>query len=155
MKRFAVFCVLALTACATKYQDMGMAGGVAAQQMTKDTYRIVSRGNGYTAPTVVQDYTMLKAAETTKRHGGTHFIVVDASDASRTDQLVLPGSATSTLIGNQVHTTYSPATAHAIFKPGQDAYIRVVTVAAGATPPAGAVSADEIISFVGPRVERG
>jgi hypothetical protein len=37
-------CVL-LGGCATKYQEMGFTGGVAAQQITADTWRIQSRGN--------------------------------------------------------------------------------------------------------------
>ena len=53
-----------LSGCATPYQDMGLRGGVEAQRMTVDTYRIIARGNGYTGGTTIQDYTMLKAAET-------------------------------------------------------------------------------------------
>jgi hypothetical protein len=75
------FCLM-LVACATRYQDMGFAGGVAAEQMTADTFRIIARGNAYTSGTTVQDYALLKAAETTKEAGGTHFMVISAQDAS-------------------------------------------------------------------------
>jgi len=47
-------------------------------------------------------------------------------------------------------TTYSPGNVYGVVKPGQDAYIRVVP---GGTP--GSVSADEIIQFIGSRVQRG
>ncbi len=61
------YLALSLSACATKYQDMGFTGGVSAEQLTADTYRIVSRGNGYTGATKVQDYALVKAAETTQK----------------------------------------------------------------------------------------
>lgn len=67
----ALLGALALASCATKYQEMGFTGGVAAQQITSDTYRIVARGNGYTGNTAIQDYALLKAAETTIAAGGT------------------------------------------------------------------------------------
>jgi hypothetical protein len=62
---------LIFAGCATKYQEMGFSGGVAAQQITADTFRIVARGNAYTGSTTVQDYVLLKAAETTKAAGAT------------------------------------------------------------------------------------
>ena len=55
-----------LAGCSTPYQEMGFTGGVKSQQATADTYRIISRGNSYTSGTTIQDYTLLKAAETTR-----------------------------------------------------------------------------------------
>lgn len=60
---------LSLIGCATKYQDMGFSGGVAAEQVTADTWRIVARGNAYTGGTRIQDFVLMKAAETTKAAG--------------------------------------------------------------------------------------
>jgi hypothetical protein len=147
--------VLAVAACSTKYQDMGFSGGVAAQQMTANTFRIVARGNGYTSSNTVKDYMVLKAAETTKQMGGTHFLVVSAGDASRTNYVATAGHARTTVVGNTAHTSYTPGSVYGIFKPGQDAFIRVLAVPNGSTPPPGAISADEIIQFVGARVRRG
>lgn len=146
---------LTLSACSTPYQEMGFMGGVAAQRMTADTYRIVSRGNGYTGQTQVQDYTMLKAAETTKAAGGTHFRVVSAQDATREGAFVNPGHANTTFYANTASTTYTPATVTPVIKPGEDTYIRVLTLAPGQAAPPDAISADEIIQFVGARVKRG
>ena len=53
--RVAALVVLGLVGCSTPYQSMGFSGGVEAQQMTANTYRIVARGNGYTSGTVIQD----------------------------------------------------------------------------------------------------
>src|ERR1700733_5435115 len=49
-----------------KYQEMGFTGGVAAQQITADTWRIQSRGNAYTASSTIQDFVLLKAGEKTQ-----------------------------------------------------------------------------------------
>jgi hypothetical protein len=155
MRCWLVIACCAVAGCSTPYQEMGFTGGVSAQQMTADTYRIISRGNAYTGSTTIQDYTLLKAAETTKLAGATHFLIISAADASRSGAIVSPGQATTTFYGNTASTTYSPATVHNFIKPGQDTYIRVITVAPGQAPPNGAFLADEIIQFVGSRVSRG
>jgi hypothetical protein len=41
---------------------MGLTGGVGTQQISADTFRIISRGNGFTTAETVQDYILLKAA---------------------------------------------------------------------------------------------
>jgi hypothetical protein len=126
--------------CATPYQEMGFLGGVKAQQITATSYRIVSRGNGYTARTDVQDYVLLKAAETTKEAGYTHFALVSAADASQVSY----------------DTSYGRgwATTSTSIKPGEDAYIRVFRLRPGEQAPANSFLAEEIIRFVGSRVRR-
>lgn len=146
--------LLALAACGTNYQEMGFSGGVSAEQVTADTYRIIARGNGYTSNTTIQDYALLKAAETTKQAGATHFLVVSAANASSRGSVTTPGSAQTTFSGNVAYTTYQPGQTHEFVRPGQDAYIRVVRLRQGEAPPAGAMNADEIIQFVGSRVKR-
>jgi hypothetical protein len=146
--------VATLAGCGTRYQDMGLTGGVAAEQMTADVYRIKSRGNAYTDKTTVQDYVLLKAAETTKSAGGTHFLLISGQDASRQVTVTSPGSATTTVAGGVAVTSYSPPTSDTVIKPGQDAYVRILKVSAGQQAPAGAFSADEIVKFVGSRVQR-
>jgi hypothetical protein len=146
--------LLALGGCSTPYQDMGFRGGVAAQRMTTDTYRIVARGNAYTGGLAIQDYTLLKAAETTKQAGATHFVIIRAADASRIGAFATPGQMQTSVVGNTAYTTYMPGMVHPYIKPGQDTYIQVFTIRAGQRPPTGVQSADEIIQFVGSRVKR-
>lgn len=155
MRRCLVLMSLVLAGCSTPYQEMGFSGGVSAQQMTSDTFRISARGNGYTDATRVQDYLMLKAAETTVQRGGTHFVVISAADASGTSQIVTGGTSTTTFNGKTATTNYSPPTVHNVFKPGQDAYIRILHAAPGQGLPPSAISATEIIEFVGPRAKAG
>jgi hypothetical protein len=135
-----LFGFLVLAGCGTKYQDMGISGGVTAQQITADTFRISAQGNGYTASTTIQDYVLLKAAETTKAAGASYFILVSAADAAQVSYNVTAPSK------------YGPGSVDSVVKPGQDAYIRILKP--GLQVP-GAFSADEIIQFTGPRVQRG
>ena len=142
-----------LTACATKYQEMGYSGGVAAEQITSDTWRIKARGNAYTGGTRVQDFVLMKAAETTKAAGGTFFVIGSSQDASSQGAITTPGTAHTTFVGNSARTTFSPGDVHTYVKPGQDAYVRVLRLPPGAQPPPGALNAEEVIRFVGPRLQ--
>lgn len=96
---------------------MGFTGGVAAQQITADIWRIQSRGNAYTASSTVQDYVLLKAAETTQAAGGAYFQIVSAGDASRASTFVSPGTSTTTVVGNQAFTTTSPGSVDTVMAP--------------------------------------
>src|SRR5690348_13073937 len=127
----AVITALVLAGCGTRYQEMGFTGGVAAERVTADTWRIKARGNAYTDETTVQDYVMLKAAETTQAAGGTHFLIVGANDATKNEEIVFGGHANTTVVGNQAFTTYSPPSVSNLIKPGQDVYIRVLKLAPG------------------------
>jgi hypothetical protein len=154
--RIMAVCLIAacLAGCGTKYQDMGFTGGVAAEQIMADTWRIRARGNAYTGSSTIQDYVLLKAAETTQAAGGTHFQVISASDASRASTIVSGGGTTTTVVGNQAFTSGSTAVAQTVVKPGEDVYIRVLKLAPGQQAQ-GTFSAAEIIQFTGPRVKRG
>lgn len=143
-----------LAGCATTYHETGLTGGVSASQIAADTYRISARGNGYTDATTIQDYMLLKAAETTVAAGGTHFLVVSASDASRVSNGQTQGTLNTNVVGNTAYSTYTPGVSYTIVRPGEDAYIKVIKVKAGQQPPSGAFPANEIITYVGSRVVR-
>ena len=151
-------CVIALCAivagCATKYQDMGFTGGVAAEQITADTWRIRARGNAYTGNSTVQDYVLLKAAETAQASGATHFQIISAADASRASTVVSPGTSTTTFVGRSAFTTTSPGSVDTVIKPGEDVYVRILKQLPPGPLPPGTYSAAEIIQFVGSRVQR-
>jgi len=150
---WAVALCALVAGCATKYQDMGFTGGVAAEQITADTWRIRARGNAYKGNSTVQDYVLLKAAETAQASGATHFQIISEADASRASTIVVPGSSTTTVVGHQAFTTTSPGSVDTVIKPGQDVYVRILRLPPGPTPQ-GVYSATEIIQFVGSRVQR-
>src|SRR5690349_18439285 len=106
MKNFIamVGVAIGLAGCATPYTGgMGFAGGVDAEQITSDIYRIKARGNGYTSRSRVQDFVLLKAAETTLAAGKTHFILGGSEDATTQAYFTTPGTMQATRVGNTVY----------------------------------------------------
>ncbi len=154
MKRIAAgLLALSLAGCATRYGELGISGGVQAEPIMPGVYRIIARGNGYTASSTVQDFMLLKAAETTLANGGTHFIIGGVSDRSRSSVHTTPGTMEVTRIGNNAYGTYTPGTSFPIYKPGSDAIITILNVARGQMPPPGALDAKSIAETIGPRVK--
>lgn len=146
-------CAFMLVACATKYQEMGFTGGVEAEPVMTDVFRIVAHGNGYTSPDRVQDFTLMKAAETTLSAGGNYFVIVNESDRTNVEAGQTPGMASTNIIGHTAITTYSPGVNYNIVKPGEAVLIRVLRVKPGETPPPGAFPAQDIVNTIGPRLK--
>jgi len=125
-------------------------GVVSAQRMTVSTFRIVVRGNPITSDLANQDYIALKAAETARQTGGTHFVFINAAEAS-SETPVAAGQGKKSASNNKA---YPPTTVYQLIRPRQDTYIRVVTMGPGQPLPPGSFAADEVIQFIGPRVKR-
>jgi hypothetical protein len=106
----ALFAFAVLSGSATKYQEMGFTGGVSAEPVMTDVYRIVGRGNGYTSSDRVQDFVLLKAAETTLAAGGSYFLIVNDADRTNVSVGQTSGTVQTNVIGHSAFTTYSPGT---------------------------------------------
>jgi len=143
-----------LAACSTTYSDMGVGGGVTASAVTNDVYRISSRGNGFTDRTTIQDYSLLKAAETTLAAGKTHFVILSGTDTTRVSTQRTSGTVYTSVYGNTAYSTYTPGTTYDIVKPGEDLMIRVLNVGARQQAPANAFNAQEVFNAINPRVQR-
>jgi hypothetical protein len=141
-----------LGGCATKYQEMGFTGGVEAEPVMTDVFRIVARGNGYTSADRVQDFALMKAAETTLAAGGNYFVILGGNDRTQVDVGQTPGIAQTNVIGRTAFTTYTPGATYNIVKPGESVMIRVLRIKPGETPPPGAFPAQDIVNTIGPRV---
>jgi hypothetical protein len=154
MNKVAICIVLSamLSACATKYGEMGFAGGVKTEQITSDVWRVVARGNGYTQASKVQDFVLLKSAELTLSQGGTHFVIAGSQDQASVGVVTAPSTATVNRIGNTAFISTSPGYSETIVKPGQDAYVRVIKEVPGQQLPPGAFNAAEIDRIVGARL---
>lgn len=151
----------ALVACATPYQEAGMTGGVRAAALGGDVYRIEAGLNGYSSQSMVQDYLLLRAAETALANGAVGFVVLDARDTSGTGTVVIPGQSTTNAYvygsGNYAYgsatTTYNPAQVYNFVRPGGILMVRLVREPI----PTGIqyFNASEIVAAIGPRVRRG
>lgn len=141
----------ALGACSTTYGKMGLMGGVAAAPIANDVYRISAQGNGYTEATTIQDFVLLKAAETTLEAGQTHFTIVDNRDS--TDRAVGQTAGTFNNYGGGF-MTYNPGISYNIVKPGEDLMVRVWTPKKGEAIPSNTFAAQEVFNNINPRVKR-
>ena len=145
----AFLITVAVSGCSTTYGDMGYAGGVTAAPVTSDVFRISARGNGYTDATTIQDYALLKAAETTLAAGKSHFEVLNGRDATSSTTQQTAGSFNRGFYGSVV---YNPGFSYDIVKPGEDMMIRVFN--AGGSTPANSYRAQEVFDNINPRVKR-
>lgn len=154
MKRYALgLLALFLAGCATRYGDLGIAGGVQAEPIMPGVYRIIARGNGYTAASTVQDFMLLKAAETTLENGGTHFVIGGVSDQSQAFVYTTPGTLQVSRVGNTAYGSYTPGMSIPVYKPGSDTIITILKIGRGQVPPPAAFDAKLIVQTIGPRVK--
>jgi hypothetical protein len=109
---------------------ISLGGEDAAGQVAGRLYRISVPRSKFAEAASVEDYALLRAAEATKRAGGTHFLVVRG--AEETGGLTPPAAALA---------------------PGADyvIYFRVLDVAPAGPVSASALSVDEIMLFYGKR----
>ncbi|MDK9697728.1 MAG: hypothetical protein OEL76_15205 [Siculibacillus sp.] len=152
MRAVVVVCVgLGLAGCATRYQEMGPTGGVTAAQITDDLHRISARGNLHTDAGTIQDFVLLKAAETTVAAGRTHFAIVGKQDAR--------GSASQGLYSRSALGATREHFGFGLIggdrrEPGEDLMIRVLPTTLSTEDRAEAIDARQIIANVGGRVKR-
>jgi hypothetical protein len=141
--------------CATRYGEIGFTGGVTAEPVMTDVYRIRARGNAYTDASRVQDFVLLKAAEVTLSAGGTHFVIVGQENRTNVVTGQTLGFVNTTVTGNTAFTTYTPGATYNLVKPGEDVMIKVVRITPGQPLPSGAFPAADIDRTIGTRLRQG
>lgn len=155
VRRAFLICVLALGGCQTPYQQSGLRGGVKAEPLSDSVFRVTAAGNAYTSRSTVQDYVLLKAAETTLERGGTHFVLGESEDQSKRSVDVHNSPVTVHRVGNMALATGGGSSVTETIKPGQAVLVTVLSVADKRPVPPGAISAEEIVRNIAPRVQRG
>lgn len=155
---------LACSACATTYGEIdGWSGdGVSADRLSADTFRIRSRGNGATEAAIIEDFALLRAAEAVKMACFSHFVVLEGADRTQVSEIVTPEQETRRVeekevdgkIEKVVTRTYTPASTSIVVRPGRDLIVQGLALAPGQRAPAGAMSADDTLTYVSPRVVR-
>src|SRR5215467_10007815 len=118
----AVVACLALAGCGViNSLTSGFSSGLGAEQVTTDIIVIKS------SPRFSTEDVLLKAAQTTKTAGSTHFKLISADAVGRPLDVANPAAPPpSTAAG-------SPA----VIRPGQDTYIRVLRLDPGQEAPSG------------------
>ena len=149
-----------LAACSTPYGSMGLMGGVEATPLTTDTEMVVAKGNGFTDPSRIQQFVLLKAAQDCLAGGYAKFAFISAQDTSRMSAMVLPGqtysNSTVTGYGNMatVNTTsYSTSSSVIpVVKPGATVIVKFFR--AGDFNGFNALDARQIASNLGPILQK-
>lgn len=148
------FAVQLLTSCSTGYKEMGFGGGVTAEQVSSDTFRIKARGNGFTSKSKVEDFVMMKAAEITLQSGGTHFFLSNTRDASRNATIQSPTYVDTVRTRHGAHSVIKGGEITSIYNPGQDSFVKILLIKEGEVIPSGVYSAKEVVQFTGARLNK-
>ena len=130
--RFVVPLLLLTVGCATAYQPTGLGGGYSDTQLAPDIFRVVFRGNQYTAPERVQDFALLRASELALQDGFACFALIDESNTVIASTFNTPAQANTTgsgvINGNTVNydenTTYYPSQTYTFYKPNTGLLIK-------------------------------
>lgn len=144
----AVLC-LGLAGCQTTYGEMGATGGVKAEQVGYDRYRITALINSYTPVPLLADYLKLKAAETTLAAGSRYFVALDLQDGTMVNTYNSPGVVN--VIGGTA--IYQPPSSNTVVSP--QAFLTIQIVRNGKARPSNAIDAKEIVETIGPRLRKG
>jgi hypothetical protein len=139
---------ISLGACTLANVNFGGSEGPVVEQMTTNIFGIKSSASA------TVESVLLKAAQTTKKVGATHFKLISADDAGRPLDVTTQGSANSPAEA-RAGQSYAGTPASPSIKPGQDTYIRVFRLMPGQEPPAGYFDAEEIIALMGRRAKPG
>ena len=136
-------CAGALAACATPYQEMGIAGGVSGSRITSDTFQVVAKGNAYTDTATIQRYILRRAAELTLAAGYDYFVVGDPTDLSSTAHL------NSAVVGFGRARAIGLGLSQRLFMPGEAVFVRAYRGKAPEPAPMGVYDAHEIEQYMG------
>jgi hypothetical protein len=112
---FIIACACILGSCSGN----GLRRRRKRQPVITDVYRIQAGGNAYTGLATVQDFYLLKAAETTIGAGGSHFLIMGAENQTSVSTEQTPGYASTSVVGRSAFTTYTPGATYNVIKPGQ------------------------------------
>lgn len=110
---------------------------------------MIRKAHGWTAATI-QDYVLLKAAETALANGKTHFVAISSADRTKTDRTT--AASTVTNYGNSWYV--NPGYSFDTVMPGQDTIVKLFTPAPNSNLPLNAYKAQEVFDAINPRVVR-
>jgi hypothetical protein len=140
--------ILILSGCATSYHSIGLTGGYTDTQLAPDVFRVVFRGNGYTAPERAQDFALLRASELTLQRGCICFAIIDEHNSTSISTWTTPGHTDTIAYGTgysygniylnpyggrysgtssayvKASTTYTPPETYVFYKPETGLLVR-------------------------------
>lgn len=133
MRILATLTALLAGACASPL-DIAGPRSATQERIAGNVYRVDIPASQYSDREVVKDLTLVRAAETAQRAGGTHFLVIRGDDADTLLPVVLGAS--------------DPA------RKDYTVYVKVLTIEAPRQPGHGVLSVEEVLQFLGKRFEK-
>ena len=91
MRKFVLWCVLLLSACATPYGKYGLLGGFTDARIDENTFSISVDTNGYTNQQTTSMHALYRAAELTLQNGFDYFIAGTSEKNSSSMAMIMPG----------------------------------------------------------------
>lgn len=134
MRFLATIMALLAGACASPLDITGPRYST-RERIADNVYRVDIPASRYSDREMVKDLTLVRAAETAQRAGGTHFLVIRGDDADTLDLPVVFGAS-------------DPA------RKDYTVYVKVLTIAPQQQPGHGALSVEEVLQFIGKRFEK-
>ena len=106
-RAFVITSLVALTGCATGYQNESFTGGFSEIQLDENAWSVVFNGNGFTSMERSVDFTYLRASELTIDAGYIYFAITYASRNVSTSYWTTPTYTTThiTFFGDTAYAT--------------------------------------------------
>jgi hypothetical protein len=119
LRRTSLLALSLLAGCETTYHPKSFTGGYSDSMLSPNVALVSFAGNGYTNPADVTKMALLRAAEVTTQHGYKFFSIATTQDTGTTMHVMIPGTATTTVISPTLATTsFTPGGPVGIHKPG-------------------------------------
>jgi len=99
-KLLIIFCFTSLTSCVTPYKNMSLIGGYSEMALSKDTYKVLFRGNGFSSQDYVYSSLLRRSAELTIQNGYKYFIILGSNTANHQTAINTPATIQSNSYGN-------------------------------------------------------
>ena len=82
-----LFIILFVTACkSTGYQPESSAGGFSEIQLDTNIFKVTYKGNGLTSVEEASDFSLLRSAELSHKHGFKYFVIVEEENYTKDSQ---------------------------------------------------------------------
>ncbi len=148
----ALLATFLFAGCSTSlyYGPKTGAGGWSVDRLAADSFRVNFQASSYATDNIVDDYALLKAAETTQEYGFRYFTVLSKQDISRTTEVDQWANSYDTgtygPTGGMTASTQSYNQAASVYRPGSSLKIMCYRKPPAPNPPGEFYDAQEVIT---------
>ena len=96
MRNLPFLVLIFIAACATPYQNSGLAGGFSETRLSENVFRVSFRANAYSRGERAEDFALLRCAELALEHGYSHFALADSKSDNEIGAYTAPTTTYTT-----------------------------------------------------------